>query len=270
MEKIYHRLEEFCRVRNEGTAYRNGTKPTARVRWILSLLEELGIEYELDEWSVSTERRMWNIYLHSVERQPMALMAHHDIVNPECDNANDNSASVINAIAAKLERPELLVVLTDGEEIGGAGAARYARLVLGGLQPRPYWVLNLELTGRGGKSYFIGDDIEGPLKSYLLDQHRAEAVNVPFNDSVVMRKYGIDSVVINPLPKDEHGEFELWRLYHCHTEKDTLAEVSFGDMQEFVESVLLPIVDGWPRKKTGMLHRILGWLSKIWCEVSKK
>ena len=263
MEKIYHRLEEFCRVRNEGTAYRNGTKPTARVQWILSLLEELGIEYELDEWSVSTERRMWNIYLHSVEKQPMALMAHHDIVNPNTDNANDNSASVINAIAAKLERPELLVVLTDGEEIGGAGAARYARLVLDGLQPRPHWVLNLELTGRGGKSYFIGDDIEGPLKSYLLDRHRAEAVMVPFNDSVVMRRYGIDSVVINPLPKDEHGEFELWRLGHCHTAKDTLAEVSFLDMQEFVESVILPIVDGWPRKKTGTWHRFFGWLSKI-------
>ena len=263
MEKIYHRLEEFCRVRNEGTAHHNGTKPTPRVEWILSLLEELGIEYELDEWVVTTERRMWNIYLHSKETQPLALMAHHDIVNPDSDNANDNSASVINAIAAKLERPDLLVVLTDGEEIGGAGAARYARLVLDRRLARPLWVLNLELTGRGGKSYFIGDDIEGPLKSYLLDRHRAEVVNVPFNDSVTLRRHGIDSVVINPLPKDEHGEFELWRLGHCHTAKDTLEEVSFADMQEFVEGVLIPIVDGWSRPKTGAWHRLFGWLSKI-------
>jgi hypothetical protein len=262
-KKIYSRLEEFCRVRNEGTALRNGTKPTPRVLWIASLLEELGIEYELDEWVVNTERRMWNLYLHSGETQPLTIMAHHDIVNPDSDNANDNSASVINAIAAKLERPDLLVVLTDGEEIGGLGAARFARLVLERRLPRPAWVLNLELTGRGGKSYFIGDDIEGPLKRYLLDRHGAETVDVPFNDSVTLRRHGIDSVVINPLPKDKHGEFELWRLRRCHTAKDTLDEVSFVDMQEFVESVLLPIVDGWPRAKTGTWHRIFGWLSKI-------
>jgi hypothetical protein len=262
-EKIYGRLKEFCETKNEGTAYRNGTKPTPRVLWIMSLLDELGIDYELDEWVLTTERRMWNLYLHSVVEKPLALMAHHDIVNPESDNANDNSASVINAIAAKLERPDLLVVLTDGEEVGGLGAARYARLVLDRLQPRPQWVLNLELTGRGGKSYFIGDDIEGPLKRYLLDQHESTTVRVPFNDSVTLRKYGIDSVVINPLPLDEHGEFELWRLNRCHSMEDTLDEVSYHDMQEFVESVVLPIVDGWPRQKTGIWHRIFGWLRKI-------
>jgi hypothetical protein len=257
MEKIYHRLAEFCAVRNEGSTYRNGTKPTPRVVWILGLLEELGIEYELDEWCLSSDRRAWNIYLHSVEKQPMTIMAHHDIVNPRSENANDNSASVINAIAAKLERPELTVVLTDGEEVGGLGAARYARLVLSRLLPRPIWVLNLELTGRGGKSYFIGDDIEGPLKGYLLAKHRAETVSVPFNDSVTLRRHGIDSVVINPLPKDEHGEFELWRLGRCHSPEDTVAEVSFADMQEFVEGVVLPIVDCWPRPKLGLWSRLL-------------
>lgn len=256
-ERIYHRLAEFCAVRNEGSTYRNGTRPTPRVRWILDLLEELGIEYELDEWCLSSDRRAWNIYLHSVEKgSPLALMAHHDIVNPNSENANDNSASVINAIAAKLERPELTVVLTDGEEVGGIGAARYARLVLARLLPRPIWVLNLELTGRGGKSYFIGDDTEGPLKRYLLD-NEVTTVSVPFNDSVVLRRHGIDSVVINPLPLDEHGEFELWRLRRCHSPEDTVSEVSFADMQEFVEGVLLPIVDGWPRPKTGFWARLL-------------
>ena len=262
-KKIYERLESFCMAKNEGTCYRNGTKPTARVGWILSLLDELGLQYELDEWRVSTERCMWNVYLHSVERQPIVLMAHHDIVNPESDNANDNSASIINAIAAKLERPELMVVLTDGEETGGVGADRYARLVLDGRLPRPVWVLNLELTGRGGKSWFIGDDIEGPLKSYLLAKHEAETVSVPFNDSVIMRRHGIDSCVINPLPKDEDGEFELWRLYRCHSMEDTFDEVSTADMQEFVEEVILPIVDGWQRPRPRIWHRVFGWLRKI-------
>lgn len=57
------------------------------------------------------------------------VVAHHDIVNPDIDNANDNSASVINAIMIKKLMPEMNVVLLDGEEVGGLGAHRCSELI---------------------------------------------------------------------------------------------------------------------------------------------
>jgi hypothetical protein len=40
------------------------------------------------------------------------------------DNANDNSASVINAIMIKKLLPSINVILLDGEEFGGIGSQR--------------------------------------------------------------------------------------------------------------------------------------------------
>ena len=80
------------------------------------------------------------------------VVAHHDIVNPNSDNANDNSCSVINALAIKKLRPEVNVVILDGEEPGGIGSTRLAERIKNG-DFRCRWVLNLELTGKGGKNF---------------------------------------------------------------------------------------------------------------------
>jgi hypothetical protein len=44
------------------------------------------------------------------------VVAHHD-VNNKIDNANDNSASVINAIMIKKLLPSINVILLDGENL---------------------------------------------------------------------------------------------------------------------------------------------------------
>ena len=85
------------------------------------------------------------------------VVAHHDIANPSIDNANDNSASCINAIALKLLVPELNVVLLDGEEHGGIGSQRLSEKINSGDFGSIEWVLNLELTGKGGDLFFIGN-----------------------------------------------------------------------------------------------------------------
>jgi len=242
---VYNQLESFCKVKNRGTARHNGEELTPRVEWIIELLLSLGIDYELDQWPIGDGVSGWNLYLKSGREKPLVLMAHHDIVNPESDNANDNSASIINAISLKLKRPDVWVVLTDAEEIGGLGAARYADLVNRGLLAKPEWILNLELTGVGGESFFIGDDPVSPLKSYLVERHGASLVKVPFNDSCILRRHGLDSCVINPLPRDEQGEFEMYRLMRCHTLLDQYDRVSLEDMEKFVDFVLIPIVDNW-------------------------
>jgi hypothetical protein len=180
------------------------------------------------------------------------VVAHHDIVNPDTDNANDNSASVINAIMIKKLMPEITVVLLDGEEVGGWGSQRCSELINDGFFGDIEWVLNLELTGKGGKYFFIGN-YPGKLTDHIKSIFDCPIIQTPFNDSVTFRRNGIDSVVINPLPPTKDGEvsgvkwdentyLDFKLLFNCHRPTDTLDTISPDDMKEFVEEVVIPIL----------------------------
>lgn len=244
---IYEKIHEFCKARNLGTVYSNGRVVTPRVEFLLSLIESVGIEYELDTWPIKNDTHGFNIILRGDSNR--FATAHHDIVNPSIDNANDNSASVINAIALKLMCPDVTVVLLDGEEVGGLGSARLAKQINDGRFGDVEWVLNLELTGRGGETFFIGD-YPGKLSDHIRGIFDCPTISTPFNDSVIFRSHGIDSVVINPLPILHEGESPvMWKdqyldysmLHNCHSQRDTLETISTSDMRDFVERVLVPI-----------------------------
>lgn len=245
---MYDKIYDFCKVKNVGSVYKNGTRPTPRVEFILNLLDELGIGYEIDGFAIDSVNIGFNIILRGSSTR--VITAHHDIVNPAIDNANDNSASVINAIATKLLRPEITVILLDGEEVGGLGSQRAADQINAGNLGEVEWVLNLELTGRGGNTFFIGN-YPGKLSDHIRGIFDCPIINTPFNDSVVFRQNGIDSVVINPLPILNEGTSQvMWgesyldysMLYNCHTKQDTLDTISIDDMKVFVEEVILPII----------------------------
>jgi hypothetical protein len=245
---MYDKIYDFCKVKNVGSVYKNGTCPTPRVEFILNLLVELGLAYEIDAFDIDDVNIGFNIILRGSSTR--VITAHHDIVNPNIDNANDNSASVINAIATKLLRPEVTVILLDGEEVGGLGSQRAADQINAGKLGEVEWVLNLELTGRGGNTFFIGN-YPGKLSDHIRGIFDCPIINTPFNDSVVFRQNGIDSVVINPLPILNEGTSQvMWgesyldysMLYNCHTKQDTLDTINIKDMQVFVEEVILPII----------------------------
>ena len=156
---IYSKINEFCKVRNVGNCYANGSEPTPRVKFIMELLDKEGIEYELDAWEYTRPSRFsyknkisfQDPYLKNVfgedevkeEEQPKNMMfniimkgssdkmiiAHHDVNNHTIDNANDNSCSVINVIATKKLRPDVHAVLVDGEEFGGHGSTRLGKQI---------------------------------------------------------------------------------------------------------------------------------------------
>jgi Zn-dependent M28 family amino/carboxypeptidase len=167
------------------------------------------------------------------------VVAHHDVNNHKIDNANDNSASVINAIMIKKLRPEINVVLLDGEECGGLGSQRLSEQINKGDFGDIEWVLNLELTGRGGKYFFIGD-YPGELSTHIKSLFDCPIVRTPYNDSVTFRKNGIDSVVINPIPPLNEGEtscvkwddetyLDFSMLRNCHSERDTIDTINVND-----------------------------------------
>jgi hypothetical protein len=247
---MYDRIYQLCKVRNIGNIYKNDYEiPTPRVQFLIKLLKEEGIQFELDTFSIG-KTSGYNLILKG--NSDRMVVAHHDIVNPETDNANDNSASVINAIMIKRLMPEMNVVLLDGEEVGGLGSQRVSDQINDGYFGSIDWVLNLELTGKGGKYFFIGN-YPGKLTDHIKSIFDCPVVQTPFNDSVTFRKNGIDSCVINPLPPlskgdesivkwDEETYLDFKLLFNCHSPKDTLETIDVNDMKEFVEQVVMPIL----------------------------
>ena len=260
---MYEKIYDFCKVRNTGGIYKNSIdSPPPRVQFITNLLTEEGIEFILDKFEFILDKFEfkryndtrcvgYNIIMRGTSNK--MVVAHHDINNPNIDNANDNSASVINAIMIKKLKPEINVVLLDGEESGGLGSKDISEKINDGYFGEIDWVLNLELTGRGGKYFFIGD-YPGKLTDHIKSIFDCPVYKTPYNDSVTFRSNGIDSVVINPIPPLNEGKKSSVRwgenlyldnsmLRNCHTDKDTIETISVDDMKEFVEEVVLKILE---------------------------
>lgn len=247
---IYSKIFDFCKIRNNGNCYSNGLDPSPRQVFLMELLRSENIKYELDEFdSNNIGNKYFNIILSGSSDK--MVVAHTDIVNRNIDNANDNSCSVINAIMVKKLRPDINVVLLDAEEFGGHGSQRVSDQIKEGKFGDIKWVLNLELTGKGGKNFFIGE-YPGPLFNHIKSLFDCPTVHTPFNDSVIFRQNGIDSCVINPLPILPEGEtscvkygdnyLDYEMLFNCHHESDTVETIDPIDMKEFVEEVILKIL----------------------------
>ena len=252
IKNMYNKIYDFCKVRNLGNIFKNDDLPTPRVQFLINLLEEEGIDYELDVFHSTFRSKVncYNVILKGTSNR--MVVAHHDIVNPNIDNANDNSASVINAIMVKKLMPHINVVLLDGEESGGIGSQRLSEQINEGYFGKIEWVLNLELTGKGGKHFFIGN-YPGQLHDRIKSMFNCPVVQTPYNDSITIRRNGIDSCVINPLPPltngekssvkwDENTYLDFKLLFNCHNEKDTIDSIDINDMKEFVEEVVVKIL----------------------------
>jgi hypothetical protein len=251
---MYNKIYDFCKVRNFGTIFDNDpNEPTPRVKFLMDLMDSEGIEYELDRHEL--ERRgesliVYNLILKGTSDK--MVVAHHDVNNCKIDNANDNSCSVINAIMIKKLMPHIHVILLDGEEFGGIGSQRASEQINDGYFGSIKWVLNLELTGKGGKYFFIGN-YPGELTNHIHSIFpECPVVFTPFNDAVIFRKNGIDSCVINPIPPLPEGRtsnvqyegiyLDFNMLFNCHSSRDTVDTIDPVDMKEFVEDIVLKIL----------------------------
>lgn len=241
---IYEAIYDLCKQRNPGNVFKNGSGVlTPRVKWISEYLsqEHPDMEFTIDEFPVREGISGYNIILRG--DSSLWVTCHHDIVNPASDNAQDNSCSIINAIALKKLAPHVNVAILDGEEFGGLGSNRLSEQMLNDDYGAVKWILNLELTGLGGKDFLIcNSNIEGELSQRVRSLFECDIIRVPFNDSVIFRKYGFDSIVINPLPRLEDGRLDLSVLRVCHSIHDSVDKISIDDMKKFTEEVLLPIV----------------------------
>lgn len=211
----------------------------------------------------TANNNFYNIYIKGTSR--CAIMAHHDIVNPNSDNCNDNSASCINVIAAKLLNPSVHVIINDAEEIGGLGAERSAEKIKAGEFGELDFVLNLELTAVGGKNFFVEKYSRSNLFNRIIDLFPGvELYSTPFHDGIVLRRHDIDSVVINPLPRLDNGELKYELLSLCHSNNDTIRLANYQDMYDFVTEVVTPIIDG--REAVAVINETNAPLDTFICE----
>lgn len=261
---IYSEIFHFCSThRNKGNALENSFKEyPPRVSYIIELLEKYQVPYKVHTFTTKVvledgtikSNIFHNIYLPGHGKTGRLLTSHHDIVNPHSHNANDNSCSIINSIAYKLQNPEAWVAIFDGEEVGMIGARDCVRQIenrLGFFENfTPSSVLNLELTGIGGCNFFYGTNgtsVNEDIESLFPN---APAFETPPNDAIIFQEYGIPATVITTLPitqspstlSNENGYLDLSILKRCHKMRDSVHEISTVDMKLFVTNVLTPIM----------------------------
>lgn len=164
------------------------TAAQARTRaWLTSRMGELGVEVEQQSWTsyvaawnepVPVERTFVNLLVRVAAReQPPALsillVAHYDS-RAGCPGASDDGLGVavllevVRALHADgLERTALLVLLTDGEELGRLGAKHFVDTQLAA--ERLDVVINLDSLGNRAPLHLIevGPGSDGLVHGFL-------------------------------------------------------------------------------------------------------
>jgi hypothetical protein len=225
LSKIY----DFCAIREE-MRYDENSK---RFAFLTTLLHSLDIAYNIDRFE-ENGRVFKNIILDGTGEY--VFTAHYDVLNINSDNANDNSASVINLIYLKTLRPEARVVLLDGEEppMLGAGSRRLSKLINSGLVESVKGIINLELTGYGDGIFTDSRYQNDTLK---VDEMKTDFVYQPFNDSEIFMENGIASVCFCLLPL-LNGKADMSPIYDIHTQHDSVDKVSLTIMEAFVRKLI--------------------------------
>lgn len=187
---MYKEIYNFCKVRDL-----NRKNYSNRAKFLVDLLTRLGIDHKVIRTKSKRHfKYFYNIYCFGSSNK--YLSAHYDIVNINADNANDNSASVINCIAYKVMNPSINLLILDGEEPPYMGAgSKLAAKYLKRINKSVDWILNLELTGVG-KNFFV-DNVKTPLQECIIKNYpNAFVTGTPFNDAMIFRSHGFVSNVV--------------------------------------------------------------------------
>lgn len=161
---------------------------------------------------------------------PYWVSAHWDVVNARSENANDNSAAIVACLELVKRNPWLSCVIFDHEEVGGLGSHAWAKS-----EPNAEWIINLELAGEGGAHWLVGYCDSG-IGEAVERLSAAPRVRVPFNDSVTLRRNGLDACLVQPCPRLEGGQPDLSNWSRCHSTRDTVSALPVGDLELFIDS----------------------------------
>lgn len=240
IKNILNRIGDFTKVKETFDTLYQVEVYSNRLKWLISLVKELKIDYFVDVYGDEKDEVVRNLCLKG--KSDKMVIAHYDIANLDSDNANDNSASVLNAIALKVLNPEVNVVLADAEEVGCEGAKQLARNI--SRIDSPFkdikWILNLELTGLGDKVMVSNYSNKELYKKITQNFDVTTNKIIGLNDSLYLNKKGIDSEIVSICPS-VGGEIDYTHFENCHKLKDNIDTIKISDMERFVLNFLLPI-----------------------------
>jgi len=255
---ILNKINDFCKVKEDMSKCNKKDVYSNRLNYIISLVKELGIDYFVDDFYNDIENDDNTVdYINNLVlegKNEKIIVAHYDIQNVNSDNANDNSASVINAITLKYLYPEITVVLTDGEEFPfqGEGARIFGYEISRGRWEKNKnslknikWILNLELTGIGRNvcvSEYKNRKLDGSdhLCEIIKNNFNGKIIDMPKNDATVLTKRYVDIECVCTYPMINE-EMNLEHFKNCHKEIDSLESISIDDMEYFVKNFLYPL-----------------------------
>ncbi len=258
-------LKDLCALPTDSTAFRSlqGADPvTSRVAFIRERLAAEGIPAELDRFqpvegvpdAEPGRPALANLTVTFPGVDPSVttvFLAHHDVVDPDSENCQDNSASVANLmdlcsrLAQRKPRHTVVVAFTDGEELGRpwrSGAQRLARHILEGRHGAVQYAVNLDLTA-GGTETTYGCRRDHALTAAVQHLHPGmHRLDIPFNDAVVLESAGIPCAcfgLLTPAELDQarqRGFCSTWAL--CHRREDTFAASAVeADMTRLVDDL---------------------------------
>ena len=200
-----------------------------RVGALYGILRDHEISYETISFK-GCGRKFTNIYV-APRSGNLWLMAHHDVVFKDLENANDNTASILNAIEVYMRCRDIGLAFTDGEEppAMGAGARMFATTY-----PKAR-VINLELTGIGGWENVGIMRKSSPLyyDAYPLIGCDCHA---PMNDASVLVGSGVDAICLFTCMRDDMLDGEM--VSACHTARDSIDRISEHDMVSFQDGLV--------------------------------
>jgi len=252
-KKLYDFMRQMCcdeSNKNTNCSRIGSVEITNRASFLCNVLKHFLVDYSVDKFldergSLSGTPRYYfniNISFPSDKKTDDSLIfvAHHDVNNVFSENCQDNTASVFNLIdlcnRLKLRNLDknIHIVFTDGEEFGGKGARRLSQKILTGNYGNVLFVINSELTAVGDKLWAESNVYLGGLKN-LIKEKNIKRKRTPFNDSVILRDFGVLSLCFGVLPQNEiDSDYpNNWSL--CHSVEDTFSGANEEDMSNYVD-----------------------------------
>lgn len=242
----YSILQDIYNRKSMSSLDRDYTYKSERFDSIIRNIDNNDTFYYIDEFNNGTRANIVIMNRTIDEKLPTVIfIAHWDVVNPDFDNVQDNTASVSNILQLAKETKNfkgninLVFVLTDGEELvsyNNSGAAQLSRSINKGDFGKVLEVINLELTAKGDTVWGFGD-------SAIIKYDRLFAINsTPYSDSSVLQHHKIKSTCIGLLSYEEAlisrstGYCDTWGL--CHNKDDTMDKSSEKDMSNLIQFLI--------------------------------
>ena len=278
----YNYLNELCSFNADFNASTPSVNPiTNRVQYIIHQLEALNITHELDMYNsknafIDEIKAEDTKYINVMVRfnstlnptsDTIVFLAHHDVVNLNSENCQDNTASVSNLLhlcsLLKLKQENntlesnVVVCFTDAEEsvsfdskYGRSGSVRLGHRITKGDLGKVKYAINLELTAMGKNLWicpYIPKEQENIVTKDILNiDSNVKTYRVPPNDSIALVLQGIQGVCIGTLDDEnskqanEKGFCSTWML--CHREADKFENAIESDMTNLVDNLLIRLV----------------------------